>query len=804
MSFLRSLRSAWRSLLRTPGFLLTAVLTLALGIGGATALFSVVDAVLLRPLPYSEPERLVALYEIENAGQTDESANRMSVAPANLEDYRPLFASLASAATSDANLSAQGARAERVFGLRAEHTFFEVFGVRPAAGRALEKSDEVVGAPEVVILSHALFERRFGGDRGILGRSITLDGESATVVGILPKGFHPEREAGSPNPLDILRPARYDAQLLANRGDHEVLVFARLARGTTIAGAQSALDAVSARLAKAYPDTNGQVRARIAPLRDDFVRGVRSSLWILFGSVAVLLLVASVNVANLLLVRGTERASGLAVRLALGASRFRLVRETLAEVLLVAGLGFGLGAALAAAGKAALVSLAPSDVPRLANVALDLRVLAISAGAVLFIQLVFGLLPAFAAARVDPARALVRRERGGGGHAVARFRSALVVAEIALSLVLLIGGALFSRSFARLVSVDLGYRTGGVLAANVALAPAAYDTPEKRLRFFEAVTERVSALPGVSRVAFANRMPLRGGWGSGVELEGSEMAVAEAQAVSTGYFEVLGIPLKAGRNLTHDDREGAPPVALVNETFVRTQGKGRDLIGQRLRRGPKAPWITIVGVVGDVRRGGKDEDLLPHVYLSAAQTGVYPVRLSDLAILSAVPPETLIPSLERAVAAVDPDQPLTNVRTLDQSLARRLARQRFVLVLSVVFASLSGLLAAVGLYGVIAYGVAQRRHELGVRAALGADGRRIARLVLSGTARLAGAGLALGLLLALPATLALRSLLFGIDRLDPMAWGAAAAALFALALLATLGPVLRATRVDPAEVLRAE
>ena len=800
----RDISLAARRLRRSPGFTAAATLTLALGIGANAALFALVDAVLLRPLPYPGPERLVSLWE------TTPDSSRLTVAPANLADYRvPAFESLAAWHDVEMDLSGEG-RPENLAGHAVTVDFFTVLGVGPALGRPFLPEEDREGGDRVVVLSDSLWRSRFGADPAIVGRTIRLDREAHRVVGVLPPGFVTPGGLGSTRPVSLLVPAAFPAELLANRGDHETRVLARLRPAARLEEARAQLGAVSERLAAQFPDTNGGLRAQIARLDDDVVRDVRGSLLLLLGAVAAVLAIACLNVANLQVVRALGRRRELAVCVALGAARGRLAVGLLVESLLVALLGGAAGVGLAHWLLAGLKALAPAGTPRLAEAALDVRVLAFALVVTVATGLFFGLVPALQASRARPAESLQTGERQHSSRSVLRWRGALLTAEVALALVLLVAATLVVRSVARLHAVDLGFRTESVVAARVKLPAAQYPDAARRLAFFEALERRLLARPGVETVAFANALPLRGGWGTGIEVDArlrarpGDLDSAGAQAVSRGYFRTLGIPLLRGRGFEETDREGAPYVGLVNQEFERVFLAGGSALGKRFRRGDWAPWVTVVGVVGSLRRDGRAAEPTPQIYFAAAQTGIYPVHLADVAVRGTGGVAALSTLVRAEVTGLDSEQPISRVMTLEDALARDLAPRRFGLALLAGFAVTALALTLLGIYGVAAYSVSQRVPELGVRLALGADRSRILRLVIGDVLGQVLAGILIGLGLSLLATRGLKGLLFQIAPVDPGTYGVVAVLLALAGLAAALGPGLRASRVDPVAALRWE
>jgi putative ABC transport system permease protein len=819
-TLMQDTRYAVRLLVKTPTFSIVAILTLALGIGANTAIFSLVDAVILRPLPYEHPQRLISLWEVQT-GNNDEdrssgtavasAANRSTVSPANYLDYMkaPAFSGLAGFTTQALNLTNSGSP-ERLFGEAVTWNYFNVLSASPAQGRALLPDDDRPLGPKVIVLSDALWRRRFNADPSVVGRSLTLDGEPWTVVGVMPPAFRGVLSfAAATNVVEFWVPAAYPADLLTSHGDHEINVVGRLKDNVTIEAAQAQLDNISLALAAAYPKSNKNFRARIGPLDADLVQTASTTLWAMLAMVALILVIACVNVANLLIVRGVSRKREIAIRLALGANRSRIIRELLTQSVVLAAIGGALGIVLSVWTRNLLISLAPAATPRLDQVTIDGRVLAISALLVTVTGMLFGILPAWQSSRERPVDALRTTERVVAGTSVMRWRNALMAVEVALSAILLVGAGLTLRSLNAMNSVALGFRTDHVLAMNVSLPPARYPNGDARFAFFDQLAERISHVPGVQAVAFANRQPLRGGWSSGYRLSGVALPPqgfleSDFQAVSPGYFSVLDIPLKRGRTFDQRDSRDGMPVAIVSEAFSTLLPPGDSPIGHTIQRGPNAPLITIIGVVGDVRRGGKLEQLNPQVYLPASQTKSYPVIVADLAVRTATDPMSLVPSLQREVWAIDKDQPITNVHTLDDLLFQRGASQRFRALLFAMCAGLALILSLVGVYGVVSYAVSQRTPEIGIRMALGADRRDIIRWLVGGTSVLVLAATAGGLVIARVLAHTLDVLLFGVTSGDVRTYVIAAATLCVVAIGSAALAARRGTLIDPSRALRGD
>lgn len=806
-SIVTDLRLALRGIVQAPAFSLAAILTIALGAGVNSVIFSAVHAVLLRPLPYERASRLVDVQEVSGA----RGGEVMTVSPANFMDYQRdnrVFAAMATHSLDPMNLTGDGPP-RRLWVNAVSPTFFSVLRQPMERGRDFRPGEDAEGSGKIAIISHLLW-RDLGADPSLVGRTIRLNDADYEIVGVLPPGFQSPDQFGFNVPISAWIPAVFRADLLApqGRGDHEVHAIARLRDGVSVEQAQADLDRISGSLARAYPETNDKVTTAIRPLHEAVVGPVRTSLLVLLGAVALVWLVACVNLANLLLVRAVHRRREVTMRVALGASRWRVVQSLLAHSLLLSLLGCAGGLALGAVLRGILVRFAPEGIPRLDTVTMGGPVFAVTAGLALVAGIVFGLLPAWHVSRVQPAQSLRAGDHGLASRPVLRLQGMLVVAEVALSFVLLIGSGLLLRSFVTLMGVDLGFETRAVLATTVSLPPSRYPQAADRLRFFETLEERLTALPGVKAVAYSNRMPMRGGWSSGVQVEPSGTdtvglpSESNMQAVSPAYFSTLGLTILRGRGIERGDRDGALPVVVVNAEFARRFLPGVEAIGHRIKRG--GPWLTIVGVVSDVRRGGKTDEILPGVYIPAAQTQSYPVRLSDLAVRTDGNPYDLVPAIRREVLAIDGDQPIANISSLDDVIANAVAPRRFEAMLLLLFAAAALLLAIVGIYGVVSYSVSQRTPEFGIRVALGAAGGDITGMVVRQAGTLVLAGLAIGAAGAFGLSRYLTTLLFEIRPTDPATFGAVAALLAIVALVACWIPARRAAAADPMVALRSD
>ena len=816
--FMQDLRQGIRMLVKAPGFAAITVLTLALGLGINTAIFSAVNAVMLRPLPYPQPDRIVSLWEEnihpEDQGFSSSGTNvgrlgglgRTTVSPANLADYRAsgVLEGLAAYDSAPVNLTGMGAP-QRISGEAITWNYFSVLGVLPAEGRAFLPEEDRPGGNPVVIVSHEFWQTRLGSAPDALGRTVLLDSKPYSIIGIMPAGFQSPQDLGLQQATEVFLPASYPADLLASRGDHEVNGLARLKPGVSVASAQAALNAIWAGLARQYPRTNANLRPEIALLRDDLDASVSHSLWALLGASGLIVLIACVNVANLLMMRAAGRRHESSVRMALGSGRLPLMRQLMTESLVVAAAGCVAGIGLGRLLMLGLTAIAPAGIPRIDTAGMDWRVFGVAAALALVTGLIFGMAPAWQASQANPVDALKTAARGTGGKSQARWRTTLTIAEVSLSLILLVGAGLLLRSFGTVMGVKLGFQTDRVIAMNVNLPQLRYPDAPARFQFFQKLEDRVRVLPGVVAVATANRMPMRGGWSSGILIDGATDYVdPDFQAVTPGYFETLGIPLLRGRALNAQDTATSVPVAVVNQAFAHQLLHDADPIGHTMTRGPGAPRISIAGVVNDIRRKGKEGEIKPEVYLNAAQTGLYPVRLADFAVRTAGDPHTLVNAISREVWAIDKDQPITNVQTMNEIIDESVARRRFQTLLLIIFAGVAVALAIVGIYGVLASSVAQRLAELGIRVALGAPPRAILALVLRQAGMLIAAGIAIGIAGAYGLTRFLADLLFQVKTTDWRAYAGAVALLVVVAVIASLVPARRGARVDPAVALRQE
>jgi putative ABC transport system permease protein len=814
----QDLRYSGRMLLKNPGFTLIAVVTLALGIGANTAIFSVVNGVLLRPLAYHEPERIMTLLQ----------EGRGPVSPANFLDFRANSQSFAQMAAAEAwgGTLASNERPEVVAGLRMGEGLFEMLGVPPLLGRTLQAEDYGPGKDHVLVLSHKLWQRAFGGDPKIVGRQLVLSNESYTVVGVMPPQFlFPpfwSTRAEMWAPLD-LRPRA------TQRGGNSLRVFARLKPGAGQAQAQAEVDAINKRLALAYPDANTGLNVRVTPLNEKVVGSVRPALVALSVTVCFVLLIACVNVACLLLARAASRQKEAALRVALGASRLSLIRQLLTESLMLSLCGAALGVLLAVWGIDWLTALLAGNstsfsvrLPRLGEIKLDAAALGFTFAVSLLTSLLFGLAPALAASKPDLNQVLKEGGRGTTGGR-RRLRESLVVAELALALVLLIGAGLLMNSFIKLQAVDPGFNPRNLLTLTVSLNGATQYVGPARETFYRQLTDRLSALPGVESVSAINHLPLAGDvWGNSFVIEGRPLPPPGQEPNNIGrvsrpgYFRTMGIPLRAGRDFTEHDTADAPGVVIINETLARHYWPSEDPLGKRItfddvRSATPGPrWLTVVGVIKDVKQGdwmGAPEN---EVYEPFQQSrGFYAgtaghFTAMTLLVRTSVAPQSLTTAVQETVRSLDRNLPVSNVVSMEQVIADTLWQPRFNLQLIGLFAAVALVLAAVGLYGVMSYSVAQRTHEVGLRMALGAQRGDVMRLVVGQGLKLALLGVGTGLLASLALTRLMTKLLFGVSVTDPLTFAALSVLLTVVALLACWLPGRRAAKVDPLVALRYE
>lgn len=812
-TLLQDVKYAARGLVKQPTFAVVAVITLALGIGANTAIFSVINDLLLEALPYRDAERLVMVWERTPRGEGTGVTSR-----ANFTSWRQQNTSFESmAAFSDQRFSLTGdGEPEEVTVQLANPELFRVLGVNPIIGRTLTEEDAQPGAPNVAVLSYGLWQRRHGASAQIIGKSITLNGTPVTVVGVMPSDFqwHITKTSGTGRPAEIWTVLAMPTGEGAPSRGRFLSVVARLKPGVSSAQAQTEMQTIAARLAQEFPRYNHGWSAEVIPLREQFVGNVRLALWIILGAVGLVLLIACANVANLLLSRAAAREKEIAVRAALGASRWRIVRQLLTESLVLAMLGTLLGLALAWWGMKALVAISPRDLVNLQTVGLNFTVLAWTIGISVVTGIVFGLAPALEASRINLNNALKEGKgsdsQGPRSH---RLRSALVITEVALALVLLVGAGLLIRSFISLNRIDTGFDKDNILTMVVRLPDAKYSEDQQIVAFFRQASERIAALPGVSAAGMVNYLPLYGGLGArtiftiegkpepppGQEIELS----THVRVANPGYFSTMNIPLLRGRNFADQENSEARHVVLISESLARKHFAGEDPIGKRISvmMFEKPNPTEIIGIVGDARYESLVEQPEPTVYFPHPEL-TYPFM--TLVLRTSGNPTDIAPAVRREVRQIDPEQPVSDVRTMNQVLADTVARARFNTLLLALFAGLATLLAAVGIFGVMNYSLTLRTREIGLRMALGAQHREVQMLMLKQGMLLTLIGTVIGIAGALALTRLMSSLLFGVKPTDPATFTVIGLFLMMVALIACYLPARRATRIDPMIALRAE
>lgn len=804
----QDVRYGLRMLSKNPAFTLIAVLALALGIGANTAIFSVVNTLLLRPLPYKDPSRLVMIWE--NATHLGFPKNTPS--PANFLDWQKqntLFESMGAFAERSFNLTGLG-EPERLDGRRVSANLFDLLGVKPIIGRNFVPDEDKPGT-RVAILNETLWKRRFGSDPGVIGRAIALNGESYTIVGVLPASV---RLPAFGNWRDqVWVPLAFPAEEAAARGNHFLEVIGRMKPGVALQQARAEMETIAARLAQQYPDQNVRIGSVVNPLHEEIVGNMKPALLILLGAVAFVLLIACANVANLLLARAAARQKEIALRLALGADRARLTKQLLVESVMLSLLGGIVGLGLAYAGLHVLLGFIPPDVAHAETIGIDAKVLGFTLLVALVTGLVFGLAPASQASHFNLNDTLKEGGRdSGAGVRGKRLRSVLVIAEVAVSFILLIGAGLLINSFMHLRNLDPGFRADHLLALNVDLSETKYPDNARRTAFFDEVVRRVQALPGVRSVAVAGNLPLTYNGDSGpIGVEGipdpppDQRPDVIYRAIGPGYFSTMGIPLIRGRDFNDQDSLDKDPGVVVSEKTVRHYWPNTDPIGKRLKVGSTTadgPWRTVIGVVKDVRQNDFVAEPKMQMYFTYRQ--LRSLMPNALVVRTAVDPMSVATSVRNAIWAVDKDQTVANVDSMEHIVAGAVARQRFSMLLLAIFAAVALVLAAVGIYGVMSYSVAQQTREIGIRMALGAQRSDVLKMTVKQGLKLVGFGLVIGLVAAFILTRVMTTLLFGITATDPLTFASISLVLLAVAILASYIPALRATKVDPMIALRAQ
>jgi predicted permease len=800
-------RFALRTLAKNPAFATVAILTLALGIGANSAIFSVVNGVLLKPLAFPNPEQLIRVWQV----QTSNGASTPGLASAvNLDDWRARRRVLADIAgyfyiegMSGTDLTGIG-EPQRISTTFVSPGFWNTLGVAPEIGRVPRDEEMVRGANDrVVVLSHDFWQREFGGVKSVIGRRVDLGGQSFEIVGVMPPTFRfPAPAVQMYIPFSTIP----DQSIPRIRPARILNVVARMKPGVTVGQADAEMNSITRGLAEQYPENRDLGTASVAPLRDSIVGKVRGSLFVLLGAVGFVLIIAAVNLASLLLARATARERELAIRVALGAGRGRLVRQLCTESIVLALLGGLLGMIVAVVGKSLLVRLAAGQLPRADEVGLDYRVVLFTAGLTILTGIAFGLIPALRASSPELHQSLREGSRGSTS-VTGRLRNSLVVAEVALAVVLVVGAGLMTRSFVKLLQVDLGFAHDHRVAVNFSISTARHTTDAAKRDTYRDMLNRVRTVQGVISAGAVRDLPFRGdGEPVGFVPPGvtppanGDLPRATLMFTSDGFFAAMGIPLIAGRDLSQQDRLGAPISLVVNEALAKKYFPGRSPIGQTITFGD-TNHLTIVGVVGDVHQGAVDETPAPRIYASAYQ--IFRVKV-NMVVRTQGDPQMMIKRIEDAVRAVDPQQTFTATFTLDDAVGDAVARPRLLAVLLGLFGTMGLVLGALGIYGVLAYLVTQRTREIGVRMALGAQSTSVLGMVVGRGLRLAAVGVVIGIVAALALTRLMQGVLYGVTPTDPLTFAGVAAALLLVAALASWLPALRATRVDPLVALRAE
>ncbi|MFL6215596.1 MAG: ABC transporter permease [Blastocatellia bacterium] len=813
-ALLQDLRYSLRMLIKRPGFTVVAVLALALGIGANTAIFSIINAVLLRPLPYAAPERLVNVWATRpQRGITGNSASYPDFA--DWRDQNDVFEYTVGYHFTDFTLTGDDNPA-RIPGLVVSADLFPLLGAQAATGRIFSRDEDKNGAPLTVILSHKLWQQRYHGDPGVIGSSLTINSKSYTVIGVMPEGFQFPLQN---DPVQMwatfaseLTPT--DGPTIAEqRGAHFLQVIARLKPDATIEQAQTTMATIARRLSEKYPDTNTDWSATVRSTHEDMIGDVKPALLLLMGAVACVLLIACSNVASLLLARATTRHKEMAIRAALGASRIRVIRQLLTESIVLAIIGGALGMLIALWGTDALVAASGDELPRAAQIGLDPRVLGFTLLVSVLTGMLFGLVPAIHSSKTDLNEALKEGGRGtsDGGRRVS-LRNALVTVEVAIAVVLLVGAALLIQSLWRLQKVDAGINPHNVMTFELGVPEVKYDA-KKQSEFFRQLQARLAAMPGVEAASAVLPLPLSGSnIGISFEIEGQPLPPGQHpssayRAVSLDYFRAMGIRLLKGRDFNERDGYDAAPVIIINEAYAERYFPNEDPLGKRIRpgisveTGKRPAWREVIGVVGNVRHQSLTRDFTPEYYVPQSQI---PFDSMTLVVKTASDPHGIVNAVREEVRAMDKDLPLFNIRTMDDYLSRSVAQPRLIALLLMIFAGLALLLTMIGLYGVMSYSVAQRTHEIGIRMALGASPRDVLALVVKQGMLVVAVGVGIGLAVAYLVTKVMAGLLFGIGAKDPLTFAAIAAIIAGIALAACFVPARRATKVDPMIALRYE
>ena len=814
MSLLHDLRYSVRTLLKRPGFVITITLILALGIGANSTIFSVVNTVLIRPLPYEAPDRIVMIWETNQS----KAVQRSIVSPANFLDWRErnnVFDHLAAFRFWYYTVTGAG-DPERYQGARVSASFLPLLGVQPALGRNFRPDEEQVGHDHVVILSHALWQSRFGGDPNIIGKLLTIEGEPFTIIGILPANFRFTRVLNAE--LELWMPIAFTPQQLS-REDRSIIVYGRLKKDVTLSQAQAEMAGITSSLAQEYPKTNSGWAAQINNLHDQAIQPIRPTLLILMVVVCFVLLIACANVANLLLTRATARQKDTAIRLALGSSHSRVMRQLLIESLLLALLGGAAGLLLANWGMNVLNVILPDRIPHLEKVSLDLRVLGFTLVISLLVGVIVGLIPGLRASRLNLSETL----KGGMAFSEAssrrRLRNLFVVLEVTLAVPLLISAGLMLRSSLLLQNIDRGINLKNVLTMQISLPQGKYNTAQQIAAFYKQTLERIQSEPGVQSASAVNFLPLTDlGDATSLTVEGvnpplpGQEYTVSYRVIDRNYFRTMDIPLLRGRYFTEQDSDESHGVVMINQTMARRYWPDQDPLGRRLQphfpavKVPWRPessntWLTVVGVVGDVEEDGVNDQTSAEIYVPYMQN---PSSLMNLLVRSTSDPLRLVTAVRRQVLAVDGDQPVYNVNTMEKVFNQSIAEPQVITSLLTTFAVIALMLAAIGVYSVMSYSVAQRTHEVGVRMALGAQQRHVLKMILGQGLKLVLVGVVIGVTTAFAVTRVISNLLFGVTATDPLIFVAVPLLLIAVAMLASYFPARRALKVDPIIALRNE
>jgi len=809
-NLLKDIRYGWRGLINHLGFTAIVVVTLALGIGASTAIFSVVNSVMLRRLPYPTAERIIAIQEISPEGR------RIQVTAANFYDWRQqntVFEHLAAIRNMSVNLVLAD-QAERIDMAQTSANFFDVFGVTPQHGRLFIPADEQAGHAPVVVISDLLWRRRFGGDPSLVGKPVTLDGTNYTVIGIAPAGFqYPAKTEAWLPPLRLVPELFTNMDVTQQRGMGYLNAVALLKPGVSVGQAASEMETITSRLRQQYPETNNRRFNRVLSLQDHVLGDSRKMLWLLFGAVMFVLLIACANVANLLLANAAGRQKEMAIRAALGASRLRVMRQLLTESAMLALAGGALGLLLSVWGVSLITKLLPPDFPRVHEIGMDWRVLGFTLAASMLTGLLFGFAPALHVSKTDVQEAMKETGRGStGGLRRSRLRHGLIIAEVALSVVLLAGAGLLFRSFMRLQAVDAGFSSQQVLTARLSASGTNFPDDAATINFYDKVLQRLSTVPGVQHAGVINTLPLSKGPTTAFRVEGRPVltrdnwARTNFRSISNDYFRAMSIPLLQGRSFTAQDNQTTPFTTVINQVVAQREFPGENPIGKRITFGrvdsqQQPVWFEIVGIAANIRSSELREEPESELYFSANQS---PFGTMALVIRSSVEPASLAASVRQAVSEIDKSVPVSDVKTMDHIVSESVTQPRFNLFLLGLFSGIALLLSVAGIYGVTAYSVTQRTHELGIRIALGAQVGDVLRMIMGQGMAVIGIGIVLGLVAAFVLMRFMNSLLFGVTATDPFTFAGITAVLIAAGLLACYIPARRATKVDPLEALRYE